>query len=327
MVSRIFKLSLFILPCILFVAYVAIGNYNIPFSKLLFLDFDHPYERMVVLNIRLPRAIMASLFGAVMGLCGATVQTVLRNPLASPYILGISSGAAFGAALSMTLPLSAAFYLRQPMAALFGLTAVGMALLIARIQSRLHIHSVILGGVIISALFTGLLSLVQILVAPEQTQAIVSWIIGRLNTISWKDLYIALPVTITLCFLLFLMRWRIFAMSMGDEEAETAGIPVQRDRLIVIVLVSCATAAVVSVCGIIGWVCLLSPHITRFMIGSHTARLLPASVSVGMSFMLLADLLSRTVWRFEIPVGVVTTVIGAPVFLYLMRRNLHVWRG
>jgi len=316
-----------LVPCLLFMIYLSVGSYFIPFSKLVFLDFEHPYERMVLLNIRLPRAVMALLFGAVMGLCGATVQTILRNPLASPYILGISSGAAFGAALSMTLPLSFAVYLRQPMAALFGLIAVGLALLIARVQSKLHIHTVILGGVIISALFTGLLSLIQILVAPEQTQAIVSWLIGRLNTITWNDLFITLPITIILCVLILFMRWRIFAMSMGDEEAETSGIHVQKNRLIIIFLVSCATAAVVSVCGIIGWVCLIAPHITRFMIGSHAARLLPASISIGISFMLLADLFARTIWRFEIPVGVVTTVIGAPVFLYLMRRNFHVWRG
>ncbi len=327
MVSRISKLLFFIIPVLLFLVYLCVGNYSIPLSHLVCLDFHHPYEKMVLLHIRLPRAIMAALFGAVMGLCGATTQTILQNPLASPYILGISAGAAFGAALSMILPPSTAFFLRQPMAAFFGLSAVGLALVIARIDNRLHTHSVILGGVIISALFTGLLSLIQILVAPEQTQAIVSWIIGRLNTISWKDLHIALPVTFILGSALFLMRWKIFALSLGEEEAETSGIKVQQARFIVIILVSCLTATVVSVCGIIGWVCLISPHITRFIIGAHAARLLPASVSVGISFMLLADLCSRTIWAFEIPVGVITTVIGAPIFLYLMRRNFNVWRN
>jgi iron complex transport system permease protein len=136
---------------------------------------------------------------------------------------------------------------------------------------------------------------------------------------------VSTPLAIVGILGLLVLRWRIFVLSMGDEEAKSLGINAERERLIVIVFASIATASVVSVTGIIGWVCLISPHITRFLVGSNPKVLLPASVSIGATFMLIADLISRTVWTFEIPVGIITTLIGAPMFLYLMRRAIYQW--
>ena len=179
---------------------------------------------------------------------------------------------------------------------------------------------------IISALFSGLLALVKILVEPEKTQAIVAWTVGRFYAITWNDVVASAPLALAGILGLLIFRWRSFVLSMGDEEARALGINVERDRMLIIVFASIATASVVSVAGIIGWVCLISPHITRFLVGSNPKNLLPASISIGASFMLAADLISRTIWTFEIPVGVITTLIGAPTFLYLMGRAMSEWR-
>lgn len=318
------KFILLFLPVLVGLVYVSVGKYRVPIMNVLRLDFYGVYEKNVILHVRLPRAVMAATFGGVAGLCGAAIQSLLKNPLASPYILGIASGAAFGASLSMALSLAVS--VRQAMAALFGLSAVGLSLLAARVGRQIYTHSIVLGGVIVSALFTGLLSLVQILVAPEQTQAMVSWIIGRLNNIKWDDVVKSLPVTILCCGALLVLRWRLFILSLGEDEAKTVGARVQTERLAIIALVTIATSSVVSVCGVIGWVCLITPHLARLLVGPHPPVLLPTAVSIGASFMLMADMLSRVAWIHEIPVGVVTTLVGAPLFLFLMHRGGHGWR-
>ena len=316
---------LIIIPVILFFLYLSVGRYDVPVSHIITGNYSSNFEQIAVINIRLPRAIIAACFGAVMAISGASLQTVLRNPLVSPYILGISSGAAFGAALSMALMGTGLTLMIQPCAIFFGLLAIGLSLGVACIRGEISPISVVLGGVIVSALFSGFLSLVQIIVEPEKAQAVIAWMAGRLNTISWNDVYQGLPLSVISIAALLIMRWRLFALSMGDEEAKSLGISVNRERLICILFACIGTAAIVSICGVIGWVCLISPHITRFIFGSHPALLLPASISVGISFMLVADLISRTIWEFEIPVGIITTIIGAPLFLYLMRKNIYEW--
>jgi len=319
------KISLIFLPISLFIVYLSVGKYAISPSALPSVLFEDSIERTILLNVRLPRAIEAMLFGACMGISGAALQTVLRNPLVSPYILGISSGAAFGAALSIALLGGGYFFFIQPSAILFALIAIAITMSLSKFRGQFLPTSLVLAGIIVSALFSGLLSLIQILVEPEKTQTIVAWIIGRLYTVTWRDVTTSAPLAIVGILGLLIFRWRIFALSMGDEEAKSLGIDVGRERVLVILFASIATASVVSVTGIIGWVCLISPHITRFLVGSDPKVLLPASISVGASFMLAADLISRTVWTFEIPVGIITTLIGAPMFLYLMRRAAHEW--
>ena len=320
-----FRVALILCPLLLLFIYLSTGKYELSFTSLNHLLFEDSIDRTIFFNIRLPRAIEAMVFGACMGISGATLQTTLRNPLVSPYILGISSGAAFGAALSIALLGHGYYFLIQPFAVLFALIAVFLTLCLSKFRGQFSPVSLVLAGIIISALFTGLLSLIQILVEPEKTQTIVSWMIGRLYAITWGDVYVSAPLSILGILGLMAFRWRVFVLSMGDEEAKSLGINVERERLMIILLASVATASVVSVTGVIGWVCLISPHITRFLVGSDPKVLLPASISVGASFMLLADMISRTIWTFEIPVGIITTVIGAPLFLYLMRRSLNEW--
>ena len=319
------KISLVILPILLFTIYLSIGKYPIALSSLPSILSKDSLEHTILLNVRLPRAIEAMLFGACMGISGAALQTILRNPLVSPYILGISSGAAFGAALSIALLGTSYFFLTQPSAIFFALIAITITLSLSKFRGQFSPTSLVLAGIIVSALFSGLLSLVQILVEPEKTQTIVAWIIGRLYAVTWNDVFTSVPLTIVGIIGLLVFRWRAFALSMGDEEARSLGINVERERMLVILFASVATASVVSVTGVIGWVCLISPHITRFIVGSNPKDLLPASISIGASFMLIADLISRTIWIFEIPVGIITTLVGAPMFLYLMRRSMHEW--
>lgn len=318
-------LILVLVPTVLFFIYLSVGKYYIPLEHIITLSFPEPFEYTILFNVRLPRAIEAAVFGACMGICGASLQTTLRNPLVSPYILGISSGSAFGAALAIAFLGQGLLFLVQPFAIIFGVGAIFLTLLVSRFRGQLSPISLVLGGIIVSALFSGLLSLVQILVDPEKTQTIVAWIIGRLNVITWNDVTVSVPLAIVGIVGLLILRWRIFILSMGDDEAKSLGVNVEKERLLTILLAAVATASVVSVTGIIGWVCLISPHITRFIVGSDPRVLLPASISVGASFMLVADLISRTIWTFEIPVGIITTVIGAPLFLYLMRRSMHEW--
>lgn len=320
------KVALTLSPLIFLIIYLSVGKYKVDFTSPYQLLFSDSIDRTIFLNIRLPRAVEAMIFGACMGISGASVQTTLKNPLVSPYFLGISSGAAFGAALSMAIFGYKSFFLVQPAAVFFALVAVSITLGLSKFRGQFTPVSLVLAGIIVSALFSGLLSLIQILVEPEKTQTIVAWMIGRLYTITWTDVKLSAPLAVLGIIGLLYFRWRIFVLSMGDEEAKSLGINVERERLLVIFLASVATASVVSVTGIIGWVCLIAPHVTRFMVGSDPKVMLPASVSVGASFMLIADMLSRTIWNFEIPVGIITTIIGAPLFLYLMRRALHEWR-
>lgn len=319
-------LGLILTPILLFVLYLCFGKYPVPLRSLFNLAGESQAWNTVLVTVRLPRAIEAVLFGACMGISGAALQTLLRNPLVSPYILGISSGAGFGAALSIALLGQGRFLLVQPSAILFALLAISLTLSLSRFRGQFSSVSLVLAGIIVSALFSGLLSLLQILVEPEKTQTIVAWLIGRLHVTTWGDVRASAPFALIGVFGLLVFRWRLFALSMGDDEARSLGIEVERERMLAILFASIAAASVVSVTGVIGWVCLISPHITRFIVGSNPRVLLPASISVGASFMLLADLISRTIWTFEIPVGIITTLVGAPLFLYLMRRAVHEWR-
>jgi iron complex transport system permease protein len=315
-------LLLILAPAVLFVLYMNLGKYSCSlFSPL----GGGSKASFVILKVRLPRATEAALFGAVMGITGAALQTTLRNPLVSPYILGASSGAAFGAALSIALFGNRYFLLTQPSSLLFALVAIFLALGLSRFKGSSSGVYLVLAGIIVSALFSGLLSFVQIMVEPEKTQTIVAWMIGRLSSTTWKDVMVSSPLAVLGILGLLVFSWRIFVISSGDDEARSLGLRVERERNLVVILATIATAAVVSVAGVIGWVCLITPHITRFIVGPHPRTLLPASISVGASFMLLADLISRTVWAFEMPVGIVTTLVGAPLFLYLMRRSLYEW--
>jgi iron complex transport system permease protein len=286
---------------------------------------EHALEQLVFFNIRLPRAIMAALFGATMGVTGASLQSILKNPLVSPYTLGISSGAAVGAALSLAFNLGA--FSTEASAFTFALLAAFLTLTISRVRGSLSPVSIVLAGVIVSALFQGALTLIQIMAHPENISAIVGWMAGRLNAVTWNHVLLSTPLALAGIIGVVLLRWRVYVLSMGDEEAKALGINVTREKIIIIVLASLAVSSVVTAAGIIGWVCLITPHLTRLIIGSDPKKMLPASLSLGAAFLLVADILAKSAWSYEIPVGVVATLAGAPLFLYLLRRSMRVYGG
>jgi len=292
-------------PLLALALHICVGKYPLSptiiptlFIEKLSGTSEHALEQLVFFSIRLPRAIMAALFGATMGVTGAALQSTLKNPLVSPYTLGMSSGAAVGAALS-----------------------------ISSVRGSLSPVSIVLAGIIVSALFQGVLTIIQITAQPENVSAIVSWIAGRLNAVYWNHVLLSTPLVLVGILGVILLRWRVFMLSMGDEEAKALGVNVKRERVVVTVFASLAVSSVVTAAGIIGWVCLIAPHLTRLIVGSDPKRLLPASLSLGAALLLVADALAKSVWNYEIPVGVVTTLIGAPLFLYLLRRSMHVYGG
>jgi len=276
-------------------------------------------EAAIVLDIRLPRIILAGLSGLALSTSGATLQAVLRNPLVDPFILGISSGAAFGCAVTIGF---APFIPLQAAAFLGGGAAVLIACLIARTavgeMSRL---SLVLSGVIVSAFFSAMVSLIKFFVDQMKLQSIVYWLMGSFSVADWSQVRSA-GIGIFLGSLpVFLLRWRLNVISMGDEEARTLGVNVSRKRLIFISAATLAATSAVAVSGIIGWVGLMVPHLVRMMVGPDHRRLIPLSMAGGATFMILADTAARNLTEFDIPVGIVTALAGAPFFIYLMKRS------
>jgi len=284
-----------------------------PFSQL----SDLP-EKSIIIDIRLPRVVLAGLVGMALSGSGVTLQGVFRNPLVDPFILGISAGAALGCALSIGffphLPL-------QLMAFVFGMAAVLLTYGIAKSQGEISRLPLILSGVIISAFFTALVSIVKFLVDPHKLQSIVFWLMGSFSLSNWRLVAIA---GIGICAGLIpvvLMRWRLNALSMGEDEARSLGVNVKRERMIFISASSLAVSVSVSVSGIIGWVGLMVPHLVRMMTGPDHKSLVPLSMAAGASFMIFADTLARGLTNFDVPVGIITAITGAPFFVYLMRKG------
>lgn len=282
-----------------------------------FSGIDSP-EAAIIIDIRLPRVILAGLVGIALSGSGVTLQGIFRNPLVDPFILGVSAGAAFGCSLSIGFFPALSV---QIMAFIFGIISVALAYSIAKMQGEVSRLPLILSGVIISAFFTAMVSIVKFLVDPHKLQSIVFWLMGSFSLADWRLVKIS-GIGITLALLpVFLMRWRINVMSMGEDEAKSLGINVTRDRLIFLVCSTLAVSLAVSVSGIIGWVGLMVPHLIRMMTGPDHKRLVPLSMAGGAAFMIFADTVARSLTSFDIPVGIITAVSGAPFFVYLMRKG------
>jgi iron complex transport system permease protein len=278
---------------------------------------DSP-ERAILLDIRLPRVALAGLVGIALAGSGVTLQGIFRNPLVDPFILGVSAGAAFGCALSVgfapSLPV-------QLLAFVFGMLSVVLTFTVARTQGEVSRLPLILSGVIISALFTAMVSIVKFLVDPHKLQSIVFWLMGSFALADWRLVGVAALGIAAGLLPVFIMRWRLNVMSMGEEEAKTLGVHVTRERIIFVAASTLMVSIAVSVSGIIGWVGLMVPHLIRMMTGPDHRSLVPLSMAGGAAFMIFADTAARSLSNFDIPVGIITAVIGAPFFIYLMRRG------
>jgi len=321
--------ALIILISPIFIGWLALflGAYGVtPFMvlKILLNETLHIFEigdipeKAIIIDIRLPRVILAGLVGACLSGAGVTLQGIFRNPLVDPFILGISAGAAFGCAI--TIGFLSSFPI-QFMAFIFAISAVVIAYTVTRTQGEISRLPLILSGVIVSAFFTALVSIVKFLVDPHKLQSIVYWLMGSFSLADWRHVTISFPFIMAGLVPIFFMRWRLNVLSMGEEEARTLGVNIKRDRILFIAFSTLAVASAVSVCGIIGWVGLMVPHLVRMLVGPDHRILLPLAISGGASFMIAADTLSRTLTTFDIPVGIITALTGAPFFIYLMRKG------
>lgn len=272
----------------------------------------------IIFDIRLPRIVLGMLVGVGLSASGATLQAVFRNPLVDAYFLGLSAGAAFGCAIAVgfipALPI-------QIGAFVFSLIAAFLAFTLARTRREVPTLSLILSGVVVSAFFTALVSIVKFLVDPMKLASIVFWLMGSLSQADWRAVGQAGPWILAGSLLIWLGRWRLNAMSMGDVEARALGVDVGRERGLFILAAAVTVAAAVSVTGIIGWVGLMIPHIVRMLVGPDHRRVIPLSMAAGASFMVLSDTAARTMVGGEIPVGIITTLFGAPFFIYLLKRG------
>lgn len=278
----------------------------------------------LIVHIRLPRVLAAVLVGAALASSGAAYQAVFRNPLVSPGLLGVLAGASFGAALGILL--SGNWWLAQTLSFLMGLAAVAVGVGVANLFGRASLVLLVLGGILSGALFSSLLSIVKYTADPyNQLPAIVYWLMGSLALAELRQLgWLALPMLASMATLTLCGR-ALDALAMGDDEARSLGVRVTLVRYTVIGCATLLSALTVSLAGMIGWVGLIVPHIARLLIGPGNARLLPVSTVLGGLFLLAADALSRTLTSTEIPIGIVTELLGIPVFLLVLHRVRRGW--
>lgn len=278
----------------------------------------------IVWDIRLPRIIAAVMVGSALSVAGASFQGTFKNPLVSPDILGVSSGAGFGAAIAI-LFIAIPFF-TQVSAFIWGLIAVSVTYILARSIRSSEILVMVLSGMAIGSFFTALISLCKYMADPyEKLPQIVYWLMGSISSVDNNEVLMAsIPIIIGVT-LLFLLRWKLNILAMGDEESKSLGIETGKLRLIIILCCTMITAAAVSISGIIGWVGLIIPHISRLLVGPDHKNLLPATICLGASFLLLMDNISRTILITEVPIGILTAIIGAPFFLFLLRRGYNQW--
>jgi iron complex transport system permease protein len=280
----------------------------------------------VLFRIRLPRIVAAMMVGAALSTSGAAYQGMFRNPLVSPDILGVSAGASFGAALAILL--SWGIIGIQAAAFGFGLLAVMVTYLVSTrlSKNRDTVLVMILTGVIVGTLFSSFVSLIKYMADPtSKLPAITFWLMGSLASVSSHDVRMALIPILLGLIPLVLLRWKLNVMSFGDEEAKTLGINTGVLRFVVIICATLMTASAVSISGVVGLVGLIVPHLARLLVGPNYKVLLPVSILMGCMFLLGVDDLARAMYSVEIPLGIITSIIGAPIFLYLLLNNRGGW--
>ncbi|MCI5594382.1 MAG: iron ABC transporter permease [Eubacteriales bacterium] len=274
----------------------------------------------VIFQIRLPRVLAAAIIGAALSIAGVSYQGMFQNPMVSPDILGASSGAGFGAALAILL---GAGYMGISVAAfLFGLAAVMLAYGISRVSRINATLAMILAGMMIGSLFTSCTSFVKLVADTEQTlPAITYWLMGSLVSIKPQDVAFAIVPIIAGSVPLFLLKWRMNLLTVGEEEAQAMGINTRALRLVVIVCATLLTASSVAISGMIGWVGLVIPHFCRMIFGYDYRKIIPASALFGATFLMVVDNIARLATTAEIPLGILTSFVGAPIFVYLILKG------
>lgn len=280
--------------------------------------------RNIIVDIRLPRILAAALVGSALASSGAGFQAIFRNPLVSPGILGVLGGAGFGAAIGILC--SGNWAVVQSCAFAMGLAAVGVSLTVANLFGQASIVMLVLGGIVSGSLFTAALSIVKYTADPyDQLPAIVYWLLGNLGTVGLEQIYWAGIPVITGVIVLSIYGRALDPLTMGDDEARSLGLPAQAIRYAVVAAATLVSALSVSLAGMIGWVGLVVPHFARIVLGPRNVVLVPASAFLGAIFLIVADALTRTLFSTEIPIGIVTELLGIPAFILVLRHTRRGW--
>ena len=321
-------LILIVLPFIAAIIALGIGRMSISPGEIIDVlavrllggHIENQLIEKTVMNLRMPRILLAALAGAGLAVSGCAFQSLFANPLATPDTLGVASGASFGAALGILMGFSLIGI--QIMALLTGGLAVTLTWLAGSGRDRGGLSYIVLSGIMMGSLFSALVSLVKY-VADEESQlpAITYWLMGGLDKANYKTLSLGAPVIVIGIVLFMLIRWRMNLLPLSDDEAKASGTDIRLLRAVTVVAATAITASTVSMCGQVGWVGLLIPHMCRMIFGNNHLSLVPASVSLGAVFMIIVDTLARSISAAEIPVSILTAIIGAPVFIFLMRRS------
>jgi iron complex transport system permease protein len=322
------QIALIIIPVITVIVVIAIGRMSIsPIEAIKTIlnhfggNFDISKEaEKVIWTIRFPRILLALLVGAGLSVAGCSFQSLFSNPLATPDTLGVASGSSFGAALGLLIGLNLIGV--QILALVCGIAAVILTWLSSGSGKRNNMNTIVLAGIMIGSLFTALVSLVKYVADTEsQLPSITYWLMGSLNSANFDSLALGAPLIIIGIFVLFLLRWRLNILPLSEDEAKATGTNIRFLRVVTIICATAITASCVSMCGQVGWVGLLVPHICRMKFGNNHLSLLPASISIGAAFMVIVDTVARSASAAEIPISILTAIIGAPFFIILMRRS------
>ncbi len=316
-------LLLWILPVFTGVVCLCIGRVSIPLTDVLGAITGGPdvpvMTQMTIWNLRLPRILLAALTGAGLSCAGCAFQSLFANPLATPDTLGVASGASFGAALGLLLGLPLLGV--QVTAMLMGAAAVSLTWLAGTGKNR-GLSTVVLAGIMMGSLFNALVSLVKFLADEEsQLPAITHWLMGGLNNAAFETLLVGAPPILVGITVLYLLRWRMNLLPLSEDEARSSGVNIALLRGVTVVCATMITASCVAMCGQVGWVGLLVPHMCRMRFGSNHLSLLPASISFGAAFLIIVDTAARSASAQEIPISILTAIIGAPFFIILMRKS------
>lgn len=324
--NTVYLTGLGLLLILVFIIAFGVGKYPVTLEELIHIiwgrlsgsagDWSNKAE-LVLFNIRLPRLLAAAMIGAGLSGAGAAYQGVFSNPMVSPDLLGASSGAGFGAALALFGGMG---YMAVTACSFgWGIGAVLLTYLAGTRVRHNQMLGMVLAGIMISSLFSAAISFIKMVADPGNVlPAITYWLMGSISNMTMQKLGFAVVPVIVGVVILFLVRWRINLLTMGDEEACSMGVNARAIRAVTIVAATLITAACVSISGLIGWIGLVIPHLVRLAVGNNYKTLLPASMLLGASFLIVVDALSRSMASTEIPIGILTAFVGAPFFLYLI---------
>lgn len=329
--NTIFYIILGILPFLAALICLGIGRYSMSVSETvttLFSRFTNAKvdntAYTVIFNVRLPRIILAAVVGAGLSCAGAAFQGLFSNPLATPDTLGVASGASFGAVLAMLI--GGNMIDIQGMALIFGLISCLITFLIGRSSRRGSIVMIVLAGLVVSSVFEALVSLMKYVADPQDELPVITyWLMGSMSRANYKNLVMGIPFIVIGIIIIFALRWRLNILSFNEDEARSLGVNVKILRVAFILASSMITASCVSMCGQVGWVGLLVPHISRMMRGNNNCKVIPVSISLGAFFMIVMDTFARSATASEIPISILTAIIGAPVFIVLLKKTGGSW--